>query len=152
MEKDVKILNNEINLGDRKKLLIEDDKYEEINNGKFYMNNINKEIKAIINRKIKTNIFTYKFSQEGNYIIYLIFYNILNNTSFMFSGCNSLSELNFSSFNLNQLTDTSCMFFNSSSLKELKFNFFTIIKYSALKGLIKKIFILKNKFPEEVIL
>ena len=62
LEKDVKILNNEINLGDRKKLLIEDDKYEEINNGKFYMNNINKEIKAIINRKIKTNIFTYKFS------------------------------------------------------------------------------------------
>ena len=121
IDKDIKILNNEMNIGDRKDINISDKTFEKISNGNFYMNSINKEIKVIINGKIQHNMFTYKFSREGNYVIYLLFYNILNNTSFMFGDCNSIYELNFKSFNINQVTDMSCMFFNCSLLKELQF-------------------------------
>ena len=39
--------------------------------------------------------------------------------SFMFSGCSSLKELNFSNFNTNNVTDMSCMFCECSSLIDI---------------------------------
>jgi len=85
---------------------------------------IEKEIKVIIDGEIKSNILTSKFNQEGTYIIYLIVYNLLTNMSGMFYNCNSLKELNLSSFNTNQVTDMSYMFSVCSSLKELNLSSF----------------------------
>ena len=85
---------------------------------------IEKEIKVIINGEIQSYNLEYKFYKEGDYIIYLIFYNILTNMSGMFSGCSSLKELNLSSFDTNQVTNMSYMFSGCSSLKKLKLSSF----------------------------
>ena len=83
--KDIQIINNKDWIG----IIINDE--------------IEKEIKVIINGEIKSNILKYKFNKEGIYVIYLITYNLLTNMSWMFSDCSSLKELNLSSFNTNQV-------------------------------------------------
>ena len=85
---------------------------------------IEKEIKAIIDGEIKSNILKYKLDEEGIYIIYLISYNLLTNMKGMFYNCLSLKELNLSSFNTNKVTNMSYMFYNCSSLKELNLSSF----------------------------
>ena len=80
---------------------------------------IEKEIRVIIEGEIKSNILKYKFNKEGEYIIYLIAINYLTNTSFMFYNCSSIKEINLSSFNTNQVTNISCMFLGCSSLENL---------------------------------
>ena len=80
---------------------------------------IEKEIRVIIEGEIKSNILKYKFNKEGEYIIYLIAINYLTNISFMFYNCSSIKEINLSSFNTNQVTNMSCMFLGCSSLENL---------------------------------
>ena len=46
----------------------------------------------------------------------------------MFRGCSSLTELNLSNFNTNNVTDIGCMFSGCSSLTELNFSNFNIDK------------------------
>jgi surface protein len=94
-------------------------------NDKIRNNEMEKEIKVIINGEIKSNILKYKFNKEGIYVIYLITYNLLTNMSGMFNDCFSLKELNLSSFNTNQVTNISKMFYNCSSLEKLN-NYCTI--------------------------
>jgi len=104
--KDIQIINNK-----------NKDSYSKFNE------EIEKEIKIIMNGKIISNILTYKFNTEGLYIIYLISNNLLTNMSFMFSYCSSLKEINLSSFITNQVTDMSFMY-NCSSLKEINLSSF----------------------------
>ena len=104
--KDIQIINNK-----------NKDSYSKFNE------EIEKEIKIIMNGKIISNILTYKFNTEGLHIIYLISNNLLTNMSFMFSYCSSLKEINLSSFITNQVTDMSFMY-NCSSLKEINLSSF----------------------------
>ena len=87
-------------------------------------NEIDKEIKVIINGEIKSNILTYKFFKEGIQIIYLISNNDLTNILFMFYKCSSLQELDLSSFNTNLITNMSYIFHDCSSLKGLELSSF----------------------------
>ena len=66
---------------------------------------IEKEIKVIIDGEIKSNIMKYKFNKEGEYIIYLVSYNLLTDMSCMFYLCSSLIKLNLSPFDTNQVTN-----------------------------------------------
>ena len=52
----------------------------------------------------------YKFEEEGKYIIEYIFKNNLTKTNYMFRGCNSLTNLNLSYFNTQNVTDMSRIF------------------------------------------
>ena len=72
-----------------------------INNKDYFEENeeIKKEINFIINGEIKSNILTYKFDKEGNYLIYIISHNLLSNMSYLFCKCFTLKEINLSSFN-----------------------------------------------------
>ena len=91
--KDIQLINSKDDLGNIKNEEIE------------------KNIKIIINGEIESNILKYKFNKEGDYIIYFISYNELTNMSCMFDHCSSLKELDLSSFNTNQVTDMSDMFY-----------------------------------------
>ena len=91
----------------------EDDlKYE---NEKALKENI--EIK--INEKIIKFSYYHKFENEGKYIIKYSFKNNLINTCYMFYGCNSLTDLNLSNFNILNANNMKKMFFCCESLTNL---------------------------------
>ena len=48
----------------------------------------------------------------------IIFKKLLKNTSFMFCGCSSLTNIDLSNFNTNNVTDMKWMFFGCYSLKK----------------------------------
>ena len=105
--KDIQILNNK------------DPKSKIPQNGE-----IEKEIIIEINGQIKSNILTYKFNKAGTYNIRLISNHHITNMSYMFSGCSSLKEISFSSFNTNRVTYMSHLFSGCSSLKQINFSSF----------------------------
>ena len=89
-------------------------------------NQIKEGIYLIIKGEIKSNIFSYKFNEEGNYIIYIIANQRFINMSSMFKNCCSLKKLDLSSFDTNQVIDMSDIFSNCYSLSEINLeNFFT---------------------------
>jgi len=90
----------------------------------YFNEEIEKEIKIIMNGKIISNNLTYKFNTEGLYVIYFISNKLLINMSYMFYNCSSLKEINLSSFNTNQVTNMASMFYNCSSLKEINLSSF----------------------------
>ena len=71
-------------------------------------------------KKIK---FEYEFDKEENRIL-LLFHKLLISTKNMFSGCSSLTSLNLSNFNTNNVKDMSCMFNECSSLISLNLHNF----------------------------
>ena len=73
----------------------------------------------IINGKISTNILTYQFQRDGLNIIYFSSNELFTNTSYMFSDCSALKEVDISSFDTSEVTDMSYMFSHCSSLKEI---------------------------------
>ena len=109
------------------------------NKGKFNYEikneEIEREIKVIINGEIKSNIFTYKFTKEGDYIFYLICYNDLTDMSWIFNECSSLKEINLSSFNTNKVTNMSYMFNKCSSLKKLNLSSFNTNQVTNMKSM-----------------
>ena len=96
--------------------------YEEVKRNYLYGNLEN--IKGIENEKeIKENCeiylnnkridfcYEYKFEKEDKNEIKIISKTPLNNTNFIFSGCSSLTSLNLSNFNTNNVTNMWNMFF-----------------------------------------
>ncbi len=96
-----------------------------------------KNIKAIENEKeIKENCeiylnnkridfcYEYKFEKEDKNEIKIISKTPLNNTNFMFFNCSSLTSLNLSNFNTNNVTNMNSMFSNCSSLTSLNLSNF----------------------------
>ena len=75
-------------------------------NEKEIKNNI--EIK--INGKIIDFTYYYKFNEEGKYMIEYSFKNNLTKTCFMFCDCESLTYLDLSNFNAQNVIDMSRMF------------------------------------------
>ena len=59
--------------------------------------------------------------------------------SYMFNNCSSLTELNLSSFNTNQVTDMSDMFYNCRSLNELNLSSFNTNKKTYMNHMFKSI-------------
>ena len=59
----------------------------------------------------KINNYDYKFLQIGKYNIQILFKSSLINTNNMFSECSSLTSLNLSNFNTNNVTDMRSIFF-----------------------------------------
>ena len=55
--------------------------------------------------------YKYKFIKEGKYKLKIIFKKSLKNSSSMFADCSSLTYLNLSNFNTNNVNDMSEMFF-----------------------------------------
>ena len=79
------------------------------------------EIK-INNELIPFNYF-YKFKSKGKYIIQYSFKNNINKTCYMFCGC-SLTNINLSNFNANNVTNMECMFSGCSSLTNINLSNF----------------------------
>ena len=77
----------------------------------------------INNKKIKSNL-QYIFPRKGEYKIKIEIKKLLNNMSDMFSDCSSLTSLNLSNFNTNNVEDMSSMFYNCSSLPSLNLSNF----------------------------
>ena len=86
-----------------------------------------KEIKNcdiyINDQKIKFTYF-YKFPKAGNYIIKYKFKNLLKATNLMFYNCNSLTTLDLSNFNTQNVTNMEAMFCNCNSLTSLNLSNF----------------------------
>ena len=68
----------------------------------------NKPILCLNNKKINDNY--YIFSKIGNYILNLLFNQYLIDMSYMFFHCSSLTSLNLSNFNTNNVKDMSSIF------------------------------------------
>jgi surface protein len=124
--KDIQLINSKDDLGNIKNEEIE------------------KNIKIIINGEIESNILKYKFNKEGDYIIYFISYNELTNMSGMFYNCSLLKKLDLSSFNTNQVTNMSHMFYNCSSLKELNLSLFNTNQVTNMSSMFRYCFSLEK--------
>ena len=115
INKDIRILNSY-------------EEYMRVNLPKYnlkeeYMNE--KEIKKCrITINDETIPFTYchKFRAKGIYIIKYSFKNYLTKTNHMFFGCSSLTNINLSSFNGENVTNMSNMFLGCSSLINIDFS------------------------------
>ena len=84
---------------------------------KEYMNEEEiKKCEIIINDKLIPFTYLYKFTNKGKYIIKYSFYNYLSITNHMLSGCSSITNINLSNFNIQNVTDMSYMFSDCSSL------------------------------------
>ena len=109
---EIQILNNKENSGDT------------IIQNREIINNLD----IIINGEIKTNILTYRFFKDGLYTIYLSSNEIFKNTSYMFCGCSTLKEIDFSNFDTREVTDMSYMFYECSSLEQINLTSFNTDK------------------------
>ena len=118
INKDIRILNSYEEVT-KKKIIGHNLKEEE------YMNE--KEINKCQIQINDENIpFTYchKFRAKGNYTIKYSFMNYITKTNNMFFGCSSLTNINLSSFNSENVTNMSEMFLGCSSLINLDFSNF----------------------------
>ena len=93
-------------------------------NNNYQNEEMQKEIKVIINGEIKSNIFTNKFDIEGNHLIYIFSDNLLTNMSFMFRDCTLLKEISFSAFDTKKVRHMQCLFTNCISLEQLDLSSF----------------------------
>ena len=63
--------------------------------------------------------FEYEFENEGNLMITINYKKLLVNTNFMFNNCLSLTYLNLSKFNTDNIINMNHMFSECSSLTSL---------------------------------
>ena len=82
-----------------------------------------KEIKEKCIIKINNKIipFTYynKFNEEGKYKIEYLFKGVLTKTDYLFSECNSLTNIDLSNFNTQNIKDMSYIFKGCHSLTKI---------------------------------
>ena len=71
-----------------------------------------------INGEIIPFSYFYKFKKKGKYKIEYFFKNSLINTNYMFSECKSLTNINLSNFNTQNVTDKSGIFNECESLRK----------------------------------
>ena len=72
-----------------------------------------------INNKFISFNYYYKFKKKGKFIIEYSFKNNIKNLSYMFSGCNSLTNIDLSNFNTQNVIDMSAMFYECKSLTNI---------------------------------
>jgi len=83
---------------------------------------IKKNVVISINNEIIHFSYFYKFKNKGKYKIKYSLKNNLKNTSYMFSDCESLTNINLSNFNSKEVTSMRGMFYNCKSLKNIDFS------------------------------
>ena len=79
---------------------------------------IKDNIEIIINNEKIDFSYFYKFKEKGKHLIKYVFKNKLSNISYMFAGCTSLSNINLSNFNTQNVTNMFRMFSGCKSLKK----------------------------------
>ena len=109
----VRIINSFENFKREKGLKDEEDDYKYKNEKEI------KKCKIFINGKINPFSYYHTFDKEGKYQIKYSFSEYLTNASFLFSGCNSLTTVDLSNFNTQNVTNMSCMFVCCNSLTNL---------------------------------
>jgi len=83
-----------------------------------------KKCEIHINDELIPFNYFHKFKTKGKYIIKYIFKNYLKNTTFMLSECTSLTNINLSNFNTNNVIKMVGMFGGCSSLTNINFSNF----------------------------
>ena len=78
-----------------------------------------KRCKIKINGKLNKFSYFYKFNQKGEYNIQYSFPIKLTNITYMFYGCNSLTYIDLSNFNTQNVTNMSHMFNGCNSLTKI---------------------------------
>ena len=113
INKEIRIINS---FEEFKSLYGWDDKNEnEYENEK----EIKEKCKIKINNKIIPFSYKYKFNKKGKYIIEYLFSDNLTKTDFMFYECKSLSNIDLTNFNTENITYMSYMLSRFGSLPEL---------------------------------
>ena len=96
---------------------------------------IKENIEIKINGKIIDFTYYYKFNKEGKYNIEYSFKNNLSKTCYMFSNSNSLTNLNLSNFNTQNVTNMSYMFYECESLINLDLSNFNTENVTNMNGM-----------------
>jgi len=73
--------------------------------------------------------------KEGNYIIELIFKINIKDCSFMFAGCNNITNINFQNFNTSNAINMRYMFSGCENIKELDLSSFDTRNVSNMEGM-----------------
>ena len=105
---------------------------------------INGEIQPVINREKNLDYLTYIFVNDGKYTFYFISDSCLNNMSYMFYNCSSLTNIDLLSFNTNQVFDMSYMLYKCSSLINIDLSSFNTNQVTNMSYM----FYLCSSFPE----
>ena len=79
--------------------------------------------------------YKYTFVDEGKYKLKIIFKKLLKNTSYMFAGCSSLTSLDLSNFNTNNVYNMMGMFSGCSSLSSLNLSNFNTNNVNNMSGM-----------------
>ena len=83
-----------------------------------------KECEIYINKKKIDFTYYYIFENKGKYIIKYKFKKLLNSSNYMFYGCKSISSIDLSNFNTQNITNMEYMFFDCNSLSSIKLSNF----------------------------
>ena len=83
-----------------------------------------KKCEIKINDKVISFNYFYKFSSKGKYLIKYTFNDYMTNINHMFSKCESLTNINLSNFNTQNVTNMSYMFWNCKSLTNINLSNF----------------------------
>ena len=96
-----------------------------------FFNKNNNSIEVQLNNNIMNNSYQYYLncSENQTNLFKIIFDKALNSTSWMFSGCNNITEIDFSHFDSSKITEMDDMFLNCSSLISLDLSNFNIIDH-----------------------
>ena len=73
--------------------------------------------------------------KEGEYNILLKFNILMNDCSFMFSGCSNIINIDFSSFNTQNVTNMCCMFYGCTNLAKIDFTSFNTKNVTDMSGM-----------------
>ena len=111
INKDIRIFNSFENLKRQERWEDEEDDYKYENEKE-----IKENCKISINGEKIPFSYYYKFDKEGKYIIKYSFTNNLSKTDCMFYGCESLTNINLSNFNTQNVTGMWSMFNQCNSL------------------------------------
>jgi len=115
INKDIRIINTFEEYIRSKKLNMKKDKIDEFGNEKEIKDNCKIKIN---NSYINFNYF-YKFKEKGKYIIKYIFTNNITKTNHMFRECESLTNIDLSNFNSQNVISMSSMFSWCESLTNI---------------------------------
>ena len=77
----------------------------------------------------------YKFTVSGKYIMKYSFANYITNTNYLFYNCSSLTNLDLSNFNTQNVTKIQCMFYGCSSLTNLNSSNFNTQNVTNMNGM-----------------
>ena len=119
INEDIRIINSFENVKKEDKWLDRYDDWKRENEKE-----IKENIEIKINGKIIEFSYYYKFNKEGKYIIEYSFKNNLTKTCYMFYFCSSLTNLDLSNFNTQNVINMESMFYNCTSLTNLNLSNF----------------------------